>query len=66
MYSHWPDCQLADPFNQLLRFAHHSLMWVNDRRNLTIAVAAVLSGKLDNIGGQTLLVVTTTRDLALR
>jgi hypothetical protein len=27
---------------------------------------AVLSGKLDNVGGQTLLVVTTTRDLALR
>jgi len=34
--------------------------------DVTIAVAAVLSGKLDNIGGQTLLVVTTTRDLALR
>ena len=26
----------------------------------------MLSGKLDNVGGQTLLVVTTTRDLALR
>jgi hypothetical protein len=27
---------------------------------------AALSGQLDNVGGQTLLVVTTTRDLALR
>jgi hypothetical protein len=33
--------------------------------DLAIAVAAVLPGKLDNIGGQTLLVVTTARDLAL-
>ena len=33
--------------------------------DLAIAVAAVLPGKLDNIGGETLLVVTTTRDLAL-
>src|SRR5499427_7675319 len=30
------------------------------------AGAAVLPGKLDNIGGETLLVVTTARDLALR
>jgi hypothetical protein len=33
--------------------------------DLAIAVAAVLLGKLDNIGRETLLVVTTTRDLAL-
>ena len=33
--------------------------------DLAIAVAAVLPGKLDNIGRETLLVVTTTRDLAL-
>jgi hypothetical protein len=33
--------------------------------NLAIAVAAVLPGKLDNIGRETLLVVTTMRDLAL-
>ena len=33
--------------------------------DLAIAVAAVLSGKLDNIGRETLLVVTTTWDLAL-
>ena len=33
--------------------------------DLAIAIAAVLPGKLDNIGGETLLVVTTTRDLAL-
>ena len=33
--------------------------------DLAIAVAAVLPGKLDNIGGETPLVVTTTRDLAL-
>jgi hypothetical protein len=36
------------------------------RGDLAIAVAAVLPGKLDNIGGETPLVVTTTRDLALR
>ena len=34
--------------------------------DLAIAVAAVLLGKLDNIGRQTLLVLTTARDLALR
>src|SRR6516162_5544433 len=36
------------------------------RGDLAIAVAAVLPGKLDNIGGETPLLVTTTRDLALR
>jgi hypothetical protein len=36
------------------------------RGDLAIAVAAVLPGKLDNIGGETLLVVTTARGLALR
>ena len=36
------------------------------RGDLAIAIAAVLPGKLDNIGGETLLVVTTTRELALR
>jgi hypothetical protein len=34
--------------------------------DLAIAMAAVLPGKLDNIGGETLLVLTTARDLALR
>jgi hypothetical protein len=34
--------------------------------DLAIAIAAVLPGKLDNIGPQTLLVLTTARDLALR
>src|SRR5256714_7905696 len=34
--------------------------------DLAIAIAAVLPGKLDNIGGETLLVVTTPRDPALR
>jgi len=33
--------------------------------DLAIAIAAVLPGKLDNIGGETLLVVTAARDLAL-
>ena len=33
--------------------------------DLAIAIAAVLPGKLDNIGRETLLVVTTARDLAL-
>ena len=36
------------------------------RGDLAIAIAAVLPGKLDNIGGEMLLVVTTARDLALR
>ena len=34
--------------------------------DLAIAIAAVLPGKLDYIGCETLLVVTTARDLALR
>ena len=34
--------------------------------DLAIAIAAVLPGKLDNIGREMLLVVTTARDLALR
>ena len=34
--------------------------------DLAIAIAAVLPGKLDNIGCKTLLVVTAARDLALR
>jgi hypothetical protein len=34
--------------------------------DLAIAIAAVLPGKLDNIGRETLLVVTAARDLALR
>jgi len=36
-----------------------------ERGDLAVAVAAVLPGKLDNIGGETLLVVTTARDPAL-
>jgi hypothetical protein len=36
------------------------------RGDLAIAIAAVVPGKLDNIGGETLLVLTTARDLALR
>ena len=37
-----------------------------ERGDLAVAVAAVLPGKLDNIGRQTLLVLTAARDLALR
>jgi hypothetical protein len=33
--------------------------------DLAVAIAAVLPSKLDNIGGETLLVLTTARDLAL-
>jgi len=33
--------------------------------DLAIAIAAVLLGKLDNIGSETLLVLTAARDLAL-
>jgi hypothetical protein len=36
------------------------------RGDLAIAIAAVLPGKLDNIGRKTFLVVTTVRDLTLR
>jgi hypothetical protein len=36
------------------------------RGDLAIAIAAVVPGKLDNIGCETLLVVTAARDLALR
>ena len=36
------------------------------RGDLAIAVAAVLLGKLDNIGRQALFVLTTARDLVLR
>ena len=32
--------------------------------DLAIAIAAVLPSKLDNIGGETLLVLTTAQDLA--
>jgi hypothetical protein len=37
-----------------------------ERGDLTITIAAVLPGKLDNIGCETLLVTTTARELALR
>jgi hypothetical protein len=37
-----------------------------ERGDLAIAIAAVLPGKLDYIGGETPLVVTPARDLALR
>ena len=37
-----------------------------ERGDLAVAIAAVLPSKLDNIGGETPLVVTTARDLALR
>jgi hypothetical protein len=37
-----------------------------ERGDLAIAIAAVLPGKLDNIGGEALLVTTTARELALR
>src|SRR5262245_8481341 len=39
--------------------------WAQQPCDLAIAIAAVLPGKLDNIGRETLLVVTTARDLAL-
>src|SRR6476620_1157474 len=39
---------------------------IQELGDLAIAIAAVLPGKLDNIGCETLLVVTTARDLALR
>ena len=34
--------------------------------DLAIAVAAVLAGELDEVGGELLLVITALRDLALR
>src|SRR5512132_2952630 len=42
------------------------LSLIRELGDLAIAIAAVLPGKLDNIGCETLLVVTTARDLALR
>jgi hypothetical protein len=36
------------------------------RGDLGMAMAAVVPSKLDNIGGETLRVLTTARDLALR
>jgi hypothetical protein len=35
-------------------------------RDLPVAIATILTGKRDDVGGQTLLVLTTARDLALR
>src|SRR5215813_5379458 len=43
----------------------HPARLTQELGDLAIAVAAVLPGKLDNIGGETLLVVTTARDLVL-
>jgi hypothetical protein len=43
----------------------HPARLMQELGDLAIAIAAVLPGKLDNIGGETLLVVTTARDLAL-
>ena len=37
-----------------------------ERGDLAVAIAAVLPGKLDNVGCETLLVATTARELALR
>jgi hypothetical protein len=39
---------------------------LDERLNLSAACVPVLPGKLDNIGRETLLVVTTARELALR
>jgi hypothetical protein len=34
--------------------------------DLAIAIAAILAGQLDNVGGQPLFIVTASRDLTLR
>src|SRR6476619_2543351 len=54
------------PSRRQMRSTRLSLIIQPAWRHLAIAVAAVLLGKLDNIGRQTLLVLTTARDLALR
>jgi len=36
------------------------------RSNLAIAVAAILPGQFDDVGGQPLVILTAPRDLALR
>ena len=44
----------------------HPARLAQELGDLAIAVAAVLPGKLDDVGGEPLLVVTAARDLALR
>ncbi len=53
-----------DPCDPLA--VHHPTGTTQHRRDATIAVAAVLEGKRDDVGGECRLVVTGLRDLALR
>ena len=53
-----------DPLDPLV--VDYPARLAQQRGDLAIAVAAVLPGKLDDVGGQPLLVVTAPRDLALR
>ena len=53
-----------DPFDPLV--VHQPARMAQQRGNLTIAVAAILAGKLDNVGGQTSFIVAPRRHLALR
>jgi hypothetical protein len=48
-----------------LNLVRRSARLAQERSDLAVAIAAGLPGKLDNIGCETLLVVTTARHLAL-
>src|SRR5262249_2835088 len=54
-----PCCGVGLPVDCSARLAEQ-------RGGLSVGITAVVPGKLDNIGGETPLVVTTARDLALR
>ena len=53
-----------DPFDPLV--IHEPARISQQCGDLAIAVAAILPGQLDDVGGQLLFVVTAPRDLALR
>src|SRR5215472_14992613 len=59
-----PGLTLPDTLDPLV--VDYPARLAQERGDLAVAIAAVLPGKLDNIGCETLLVVTTARDLALR
>jgi hypothetical protein len=61
----WVRWRGARPSRCQIRSTRLSLI-VQPAWRSSLAIAAVLPGKLDNIRGETLLVLTTARDLALR
>ena len=53
-----------DPLDPLV--VHQPARIPQQRRDLAVAVAAILAGELDDVGGQPLFVVAAPRGLALR